>query len=82
MPVPPAATQSRRRGAQRRRRAGEVRHLAQAGLVAERPEGRKVYYRANPEGLRPLFDWMKFYEAFWRERLDNLRDLLKELDNE
>jgi DNA-binding transcriptional ArsR family regulator len=59
-----------------------LKTLRQAGLVSERPEGRKVYYRANPEGLKPLADWMQFYEQFWRERLDNLRDLLKELDNE
>jgi DNA-binding transcriptional ArsR family regulator len=54
----------------------------EAGLVTERPEGRKVFYRAEPEGLEPLFDWMDHYKTFWRERLDNLRDLLKELDNE
>ena len=25
--------------------------------VAERPDGRNVYYRAQPEGLAPLVDW-------------------------
>jgi DNA-binding transcriptional ArsR family regulator len=57
-----------------------LKALKQAGLVQERPEGRKVYYRADPAGLEPLYDWMSFYGEFWRERLDNLRDLLKELD--
>ena len=28
-----------------------LKSLKQAGLVAERPEGRNVYYRAQPEGL-------------------------------
>lgn len=59
-----------------------LKTLKQAGLVAERPEGRNVYYRASPDGLEPLFDWMSHYRAFWSERLDNLKDLLKELDNE
>jgi len=54
--------------------------LKQAGLVAERPEGRKVYYRAQPEGLEPLVDWMSHYGVFWRERFANLRTLLKEID--
>lgn len=54
--------------------------LKQAGLVAERPEGRKVYYRAQPEGLAPLVDWMGHYGVFWRERFANLRTLLKEID--
>ena len=50
-----------------------LKALKQAGLVAERPEGRKVYYRAKPEGLEPLVDWMSHYGVFWRERFANLR---------
>lgn len=57
-----------------------LKALKQAGLVAERPEGRKVYYRAEPAGLEPLADWMGHYGAFWRERFSNLRTLLKEID--
>ncbi len=57
-----------------------LKSLKQAGLVAERPDGRKVYYRAEPEGLEPLFDWMNHYGVFWRERFSNLRTLLKEID--
>jgi DNA-binding transcriptional ArsR family regulator len=57
-----------------------LKSLKQAGLVAERPEGRNVYYRAEPEGLAPLVDWMSHYGAFWRERFTNLRTLLKEID--
>lgn len=57
-----------------------LKTLKQAGLVCERPEGRKVYYRAEPEGLVPLADWMSHYGLFWRERFANLRTLLKEID--
>ena len=57
-----------------------LKSLKQAGLVAERPEGRNVFYRAEPEGLAPLVDWMSHYGAFWRERFTNLRTLLKEID--
>jgi len=57
-----------------------LRALKRAGLVAERPHGRNVFYSAKPEGLRPLFDWMSHYDAFWRERFANLRTLLKEID--
>ncbi|HQS19338.1 metalloregulator ArsR/SmtB family transcription factor [Reyranella sp.] len=57
-----------------------LKSLKQAGLVAERPEGRNVYYRAEPKGLEPLVDWMSHYGVFWRERFDNLRALLKEMD--
>jgi DNA-binding transcriptional ArsR family regulator len=41
-----------------------LKALKQAGLVVERPEGRKVYYRVQPEGLEPLFDWMSHYGVF------------------
>ena len=57
-----------------------LKSLKLAGLVAERPEGRNVYYRAEPEGLTPLVDWMGHYGIFWRERFVNLRTLLKEID--
>jgi DNA-binding transcriptional ArsR family regulator len=57
-----------------------LKTLKLAGLVTERPEGRKVYYRARPEGLGPLAEWMNHYGVFWRERLFDLRKLLKEID--
>lgn len=57
-----------------------LKSLKQAGLVAERAQGRNVYYRAEPEGLTPLVDWMGHYGVFWRERFANLRTLLKEID--
>jgi DNA-binding transcriptional ArsR family regulator len=57
-----------------------LKALRQAGLVAERPEGRNVYYRAEPQGLAPLVDWMSHYGVFWRERFANLRTLLEEID--
>jgi DNA-binding transcriptional ArsR family regulator len=57
-----------------------LKTLKQAGLVLERPEGRHVYYRAQPEGLEPLVEWMQVYGSFWRERLDKLRCLLKDID--
>jgi DNA-binding transcriptional ArsR family regulator len=57
-----------------------LRSLKQAGLIADRPEGRNVHYRADPKGLAPLVDWMAIYGVFWRERFTNLKALLKEID--
>jgi DNA-binding transcriptional ArsR family regulator len=57
-----------------------LRSLKQAGLIADRPEGRNVHYRADPKGLAPLVDWMALYAVFWRERFANLRTLMKEID--
>ncbi len=57
-----------------------LRSLKEAGLIAERPQGRNVHYRAKPEGLAPLVDWLGHYGVFWRDRFTNLRTLLKEID--
>jgi DNA-binding transcriptional ArsR family regulator len=57
-----------------------LRSLKLAGLVAERPAGRNVYYRARPRGLGPLVDWMSHYSVFWRERFADLHNFLKEID--
>ena len=54
--------------------------LKQAGLVQDRRDGRQTHYRARPEGLAPLIDWMSHYATFWRDRFDALEDLLKRMD--
>jgi DNA-binding transcriptional ArsR family regulator len=54
--------------------------LRGAGLVAERREGRQVQYRLDPQGLKPLQDWMTRYRAFWPDRIEMLKQLLKEMD--
>jgi DNA-binding transcriptional ArsR family regulator len=57
-----------------------LRSLKQAGLITDRAQGRNVFYRPEPKGLTPLFDWMSHYDLFWRKRFANLRTLLKEID--
>ena len=57
-----------------------LKALRGAGLVGETRHGRTVLYRAQPEGLRPLIDWMSFYSQFWNDRFDNLEKLLREMD--
>jgi DNA-binding transcriptional ArsR family regulator len=57
-----------------------LRSLKEAGLVADRAQGRRVFYRVEQQGLAPLVDWMSHYGAFWRERFADLRTLLKDID--
>jgi DNA-binding transcriptional ArsR family regulator len=54
--------------------------LKAAGLVGERREGRKTFYRIEPAGLAPLIDWLGRYRAFWPEKIERLKDILKEMD--
>ena len=54
--------------------------LRGAGLVEERRAGRNAYYRARPEGLAPLTDWVERYRAFWPQRIEALKGVLKGMD--
>jgi|SRR5882724_4617704 len=54
--------------------------LKRAGLVRNRRAGRETHYRARPQALVPLSDWIGLYGAFWRDRFDRLDDLLKRMD--
>jgi DNA-binding transcriptional ArsR family regulator len=54
--------------------------LKTAGLVADRREGRCVYYRADPRGMKPLIDWIAHYQAFWTEHVDRLERLLRKMN--
>jgi DNA-binding transcriptional ArsR family regulator len=58
-------------------------HLAAlrgAGLVSERRAGRFAYYRAETGGLAPLVDWIDRYRAFWPERIERLKEVLKDIE--
>ena len=54
--------------------------LKEAGLVNARREGRLVYYRVRPSGMKPLFDWVAHYRAFWPEKVGRLERLLEKMD--
>jgi DNA-binding transcriptional ArsR family regulator len=54
--------------------------LKRAKLVRHRREGRETHYRARPDALAPMVDWLNLYGAFWRERFDRLESLLERMD--
>jgi DNA-binding transcriptional ArsR family regulator len=54
--------------------------LKRARLVGHRHEGRETHYSARPQALAPLVDWMTLYGAFWRDRFDQLENLLERMD--
>lgn len=54
--------------------------LKHAGLIKGRREGRNVFYRVEPRGMKPLVDWIAQYRIFWNERVDRLERLLEKMD--
>ena len=54
--------------------------LKRAKLVRHRRNGRETHYRAQPEALEPMVQWLRDYGAFWKDRFDRLESLLERMD--
>jgi DNA-binding transcriptional ArsR family regulator len=54
--------------------------LRNAGLVREQRQGRFVHYEVDPEGLMRIAEWLGHYRRYWPERINDLRNLLKDMD--
>ena len=42
-------------------------------------EGRQTHYH-GPKEMAPLMNWMGLYGDFWRDRFDDLENLLDRMD--
>jgi DNA-binding transcriptional ArsR family regulator len=54
-----------------------LRILLDAGLVAERRQGRERIYRLIPARLAPVREWIAHYERFWDHHLARLQKHLQ-----
>ena len=57
-------------------RAAVKKHLAilkEGDLIEVRAAGRTRLNSLNPDGLRRVFDWFSFFDAYWDERLNALK---------
>ncbi len=54
--------------------------LKRAKLVGHRRAGRETHYRARPDALAPMVDWLQQYSAFWENRFDRLGVVLERMD--
>jgi DNA-binding transcriptional ArsR family regulator len=54
--------------------------LKRAKLVRHRRAGRETHYRAQPEALAPIANWLNHYGAFWRDKFDRLEALLERME--
>ncbi|WP_452596801.1 ArsR/SmtB family transcription factor [Pontimicrobium sp. MEBiC01747] len=60
-------------------RQGVTKHiktLENAGLVTITNKGRERFCFPNAKPLQDINKWLKFYEQFWTDSLDNLGDYL------
>lgn len=47
--------------------------LNEGGLIAVQADGRSKRNTLNVDGLRNVYDWFEFFDAFWDSRLDALK---------
>jgi DNA-binding transcriptional ArsR family regulator len=65
--------------------AGASKHikaLERAGLVRRTVKGRTHVCRLDPKPLAKAHDWLRYYEQLWSARLDLLRQLLTNPDQD
>lgn len=61
-------------------RAAVKKHLitlAEGGLITTRQQGRERINALSPSGLRPVVDWLGFFDRFWDDRLNALKSTLE-----
>jgi DNA-binding transcriptional ArsR family regulator len=57
-------------------RAAVKKHLtvlSDGGLITVHASGREKINKLNPEGIAPVFDWLKYFDTFWDARLASLK---------
>jgi DNA-binding transcriptional ArsR family regulator len=52
--------------------------LRNAKLVRDVRRGRERHYHAEPQRLIEVYDWLKPFERYWRERMKSLHKVLDE----
>ncbi len=64
-------------------RAAVRKHLAilqQGGLLRITPRGRERVNSINPDGLRPIHNWLTYFDKFWDDKLAALKDSIERDD--
>ncbi len=51
-----------------------LRVLLDVGLVQVRRDGRRMLYKTNAEGIRPLHEWTGTFEKYWRDKLTRIKE--------
>jgi len=65
-------------------RQGVTKHiktLEDANLIQLKTKGRERFCNANAKALQEVNKWIKLYEQFWDDSLDNLDNYLKKSEN-
>ena len=48
--------------------------LRKANIVTMVKRGQHRMYRLNPQGLKPVHDWVKVFERYWTHQVDQIKE--------
>src|SRR5271156_1989316 len=51
-----------------------LKGLRDVGLVHARRDGKRILYRTNADGIRPLHEWTSMFEKFWSQQLLRVKE--------
>ena len=51
--------------------------LGDGGLVTVRASGRERITRLDPAGMAPVLDWLRYFDRFWDDRLNDLQKAIE-----
>lgn len=61
-------------------RAAVKKHLtvlSDGGLITSELRGRERINSHNPQGLKPVLNWLTYFDQFWDERLADLKSSIE-----
>ncbi|WP_037309369.1 ArsR/SmtB family transcription factor [Ruegeria halocynthiae] len=61
-------------------RAAVKKHLtvlSDGGLITVEARGRERLNRLEPNGMGPVLDWFSYFDQFWDDRLNNLKEAIE-----
>lgn len=61
-------------------RAAVKKHLtvlSDGGLITVRTSGRERINTINPDGIAPVIQWLRYFDAFWDDRLSTLKTAIE-----
>lgn len=56
-----------------------IKVLYEAGLILINDQGRERYCELKPEGFDEIKSWLIFFDNFWKDKLQNLENLLTQI---
>ena len=62
-------------------RAAVKKHLVvleDGGLIRSRTQGRERINSLHPEGMRPVLDWLSWFDRFWDDKLNDLQTTIEQ----